>query len=188
MIKLILFSTIAFAEEAHHAAAGAHDAHAIPWASIGIQAFNFGFLVVLLFMLLRKAVSSHFENRAREYNQLVARAEDARRQAEKSHKEIKEKLSKLEDSAEQGLVTAKSEAEELKSRMITEAQALSVKLEQEAKRTVAVEVEKARTHLRHELLSQALEASRTSLKTSLSSTEQKKLQNEFVEKIQVVGG
>lgn len=188
MIRLILLSTMAFAEEAHHTAAGAHEAHGIPWSSIGIQAFNFGFLVLVLFMLLRKTISSHFQSRAREYNQLVERAEDARRLAEKSHREIKERLSKLEVSAEEGIANAKSEAEELKGRMISEAKALSVKLEQEAQRTVAVEVEKARAQLRQELLGQALEASRASLKTSLSSTEQKKLQNEFVEKIQVVGG
>jgi F-type H+-transporting ATPase subunit b len=189
MMKLLLFTALAFAEEAHQAAAvGGHDAHAIPWSSIFVQAFNFGLLLVVLFFLLRKSVAAHFENRAKEYAQLVERAEMARKQAEKSHSEIKERLAKLESTAEQSVRTAQTEAEELKGRMITEAKSISDKLEAEAKRSVAVELDKAKAELRRELLARALDASRDSFKKNLGSTEQKKLQNEFVEKIQVVGG
>jgi F0F1-type ATP synthase membrane subunit b/b' len=61
-------------------------------------------------------------------------------------------------------------------------------LEEEAKRTAAVELEKAKAELRHELLREALSKSSDSLGRSLDSNEQKKLQNEFAEKIQVVSG
>lgn len=188
MMKILFFTALAFAEEADHAAAGGHGAHAIPWNSIFVQAFNFGLLLIVLFFLLRKSVAAHFENRAKEYAQLVERAETARKQAEKSHSEIKERLAKLESTAEQSVRTAQTEAEELKGRMITEAKSISDKLEVEAKRSVAVELDKAKAELRRELLARALDASRDSFKKNLGSTEQKKLQNEFVEKIQVVGG
>lgn len=188
MIKLFFFTATVFAEEARHVVSGAHEGQTIPWTSVGVQTFNFGLLLVVLFMLVRKSVAAHFENRAKEYAQLVERAETARRQAEKSHSEIKERLAKLEATAEQGARTARVEAEELKGRMITEAKTISSKLDVEARRSVEVELDKAKAELRRELLARALEASRDSFKTNLGSSEQKKLQNEFVEKIQVVGG
>ncbi|HMN66957.1 MAG TPA: hypothetical protein PKC28_00305 [Bdellovibrionales bacterium] len=191
MIKLLLLNAALWAEDAHHAAAAAHgDAHAvdIPWLGIFVQSFNLGLLILLLGFLLRKTVKAYFEHRARDYNQLVARAETAKREAERGHREISERLNQLEAGAEQGLAQARREADELKARMAKEAQALSEKLAEEAKRSAKAEAEKAKAQLRAELLTEAIAASRENLKTTLGSSEQKRLQNEFVEKIQVVGG
>ncbi len=49
---------------------------------------------------MRKAVSAHFKNRAEEYNELVRRAQAAKEEAERGHREIKERLDKLESGAE----------------------------------------------------------------------------------------
>lgn len=183
----LLFSLSAFAEDAHHAAADAHHGPVqIPWGSLFVQAFNFSVLFVILFVVLRKAVKSHFEHRAKDFRALVERAEIAKRQAEAGHREIKERLAKLESNAESGLVTARAEAEELKKRMIGEARTLSDKLQQEAKRATAAELDKAKAELRRELLQAALKTSGENLKGGLDSAEQKKLQKEFVDKIQVV--
>jgi F-type H+-transporting ATPase subunit b len=187
MMKLLFQFAVAFAEEAGHGVAHA-DPHAIPWGSLFVQAFNFIFLFALLVFLLRKTVSAHFANRAKEYMQLVERAESARQEAEKGRTEIANRLSKLEQSAQGTAQQARSEAEELRARMLEEAKNLSAKLEEEAKRTTAVELEKAKADLRSELLQRALSISTESLKKNLGTSEQKKLQNEFVEKIQVVGG
>jgi F-type H+-transporting ATPase subunit b len=188
MIKFFFFMAVAFAEEAHHTAVVGHGAHSIPWGSIFVQAFNFGLLLLLLAAFTRRSIAAHFENRAKEYAQLVERAESARRQAEKSHSEIKERLAGLEASAEHGVRSAQVEAEEMRSRMMTDAKIIADKLETEVKLSVAVELEKAKAELRHELLARALSESRESFKKNLGSSEQKMLQNEFVEKIQVVGG
>lgn len=173
------------------ASSGAHgEAHAveIPWTSIGVQAFNVIVLLVVLTVLLRKAVAMHFANRAKEYTALVQQAESAKKQAEARYREIKERMDNLEAGAEQSLVQARQEAEELKKKLATEAQTVSARLKTEAERTVATEIEKAKAELRHELLQSALATSHEVLKSSLSSSEQTKLQNEFVQKIEVVGG
>ncbi|NJL23950.1 MAG: ATP synthase F0 subunit B [Calothrix sp. SM1_5_4] len=168
MIRHILFMAQAWAGEAGHhvaeAAAQGHDAHAIPWSTLFVQAFNFTFLIVVLFLLLRKAVKVHFEHRARSYQELVERAEAARSQAERGKREIADRLAKLESTADQGLVQARAEAAELKSRILLEAKNLSEKLQAEAQRTALVELEKAKTELRRELLTNALQASRESCK------------------------
>ncbi|MGE0526348.1 MAG: hypothetical protein AB7G93_02230 [Bdellovibrionales bacterium] len=187
MIKLLFLAAQTWA------ASPAGDGHGhgpveIPWGPVSVQAFNLGLLIAVLVWILRKAVKAHFEHRAREYKDMVVRAEEAKREAERGRQQIKERLAKLESTAEAGVAQARKEAEELKIRMIQEARDLSLKMEDEARRTTQVELENAKMELRHELLGRALEASRESLQKNLSSNEQKQLQNEFVEKIQVVGG
>jgi F-type H+-transporting ATPase subunit b len=181
--------TSAFAEE-HGAATheAAHETHGVPWESIFVQTFNVVFLFALLFYLLRKTVIAHFEHRARDYKQMVERAEAARREAEKGRQTIKDRLAKLEESSSQLAVQAKTEADGLRNRMMAEAKTLSARLEQEAQRTASVELEKAKAELRREILTQAINDSRENFKKNLSSSEQQKLQREFADKIQVVGG
>lgn len=181
-LSLFMFMNQAFA------AGGAHgDPHAIPWSSISIQALNLSLLILFLYLALRKTVSALFANRAKDYQTLVSRAEAARLEAEKGKLEIKERLARLEATADQGVTQARAEAEELRAKMIQEAKALAARLEAEAERTAKIEAEKAKTELRRELLQKALNETREDLK-KLGSTEQKKLQAEFADKIQVVGG
>jgi F-type H+-transporting ATPase subunit b len=184
-----LLSAAAWASEGGHgeaAAHAAHDAHAIPWSSIFVQSFNLGFLLILLFVLLRKTVVAHFANRAAEYQLLVSRAETARIEAEKGRKAVKDRLTKLEAENTQVVSRARAEAEDLKTRMVQEAKAVALRMEQEAQRTVKAEVEKAKTELRRELLEKAINSSRQNL-NNLSTGDQQKLQREFADKIQVVG-
>src|SRR4051794_2064038 len=67
---------------------GGHEAVEIPWSPLFVQAFNFTVLFGLLFYLLHKTVKAHFAHRAAEYQQLVQRAESARKEAEASKLEV----------------------------------------------------------------------------------------------------
>src|SRR5665213_2087612 len=87
----------AFAEGLETAAE--HHEVVVPWNSIFVQVYNFLFLGVVLFFLLRKTVKHHFAERAQTYKELVDRAENARLEAEKSHTAMKVRLEKLELSA-----------------------------------------------------------------------------------------
>lgn len=184
-------TTESHAQETHETTAHAddhgHGHGAIPFGNIGVQAFNLVFLLVLLGFLMRKAIRAHFAQRASSYRELVERAESARLEAERNHKEIKDRLSKLEASASETLTRAQSEAADLRNRMMAEAKSISTKLEQEAQRTAALEIEKAKAELRSELLTRSLASAQESMRKGLGSPEQKKLQNEFAEKIEVVG-
>lgn len=178
-----------FAANAWAASGGHGDGHHhIPWSTIFVQTFNLVLLLGLLGFILRKTVVAHFANRAKEYHELVQKAEAARQQAEQGRATIKERMAKLEATAENTVAQARAEAAELRSRMMNEAKDLTEKMGQEGQRTATLELEKAKLELRRELLSGALAVSRETLKKNLSSTEQKKLQNEFVDKIQVVSG
>lgn len=182
MMKLFFLSAMAWAADGGH-----HGPVAIPWMNIGVQVFNLVLLFSLLIYLLRKGVKTHFANRATDYQQLVQRAQAAKDEAERGRQEIQTRLNKLESGAEEGLAQARRDAAELKLKLQAEAKELSLKLEADAKRTTQVELEKAKDELRRELLESALQASSNTLRTSLSSGEQKRLQDEFATKIQVVG-
>ena len=185
LFVLMIFSSVVFAAGGGH---GGGDPHAIPWKNIGVQTFNFVCLIGLLVYLLKQTVKEHFGQRLKGYRELVEKAENAKAEAEKSHRQIAERMTQLQSTADQSVQQARAEAEELKQRMISEAKVLAQKLQDEAQRSAQIEIEKAKAELRKDLLEKALEASRTSFKKNLGSTEQKQLQNEFVEKIQVVRG
>jgi F-type H+-transporting ATPase subunit b len=188
MMNLLFLMSLAVAEEAHHLAEGHGDPHAIPVHSLGVQAFNFAVLFIVLFFLLRKTAAAHFAHRAKDYKEMVEKAETARKRAESERNQIRDRLQKLESSTEKNIEQAKREAQGLREKLVLEAKSLAEKLEQEAKRTAAAEIEKAKAELRQALLEQSIEASRKSLKSNLGTSEQKKLHSEFVDKIQVVRG
>lgn len=185
-MKMFLFTNVVWAQ-AHAAGHDPHGATVIPLANIGVQAFNLLLLVALLGFLLRKSLKQHFAQRATEFKELVDRADKARRDAEQNHQQIKEKLVKLEQSAQQSVQRAFEESEGLRTRLMQEAKTLVGKMELEAQRTAAVELEKAKSQLRHTLLTDALLASGENLRKNLGVSDQKALQNEFVEKIEMVG-
>ena len=186
-MKLLLMMSSIWAQEGAEHAAEHGEALSIPWGNIFVQAFNLFLLVALLTYLLRKTVKQHFAQRALEYKELVDRAENARQEAEKTNHDIKNKLAKLEAGAKENVNRAEQEAKILRGRLMDEAKTLGQKLAQDAQRTAVIELEKAKSELRHELLEQALQRSSDNLKKSLGSMDQKNLQNEFVEKIEMVG-
>lgn len=188
MIRTVMLLALTYTSAVYAASAGHGDGHGVPWTTIAVQAFNFLLLMGILVFALRKTVKAHFATRAQEYTDLVQRAEVARKQAETAKKEVEARLARLESSSVDTVKQAEAEAGVLKARMAEEAQQMARKLEQEAQRTAAVELEKAKAELRRELLQRALANSKESLAKNLGSNEQKKLQNEFVEKIQVVSG
>lgn len=180
-LVLLLAGQLAWCE-----AEAAHELE-IPWTTIGVQAFNFLVLVGLLVYLLRKTVAEHFQDRYKAYTELVDRAESAKAEAQKSHREISQRLNKLQSTADESVRRAKAEAAELKQRLMDEAGALAKKMDEDAKRSADLEIDRAKAELRAELLTSAMEASRTALSKLIGSSEQKRLQTEFVDKIQVVG-
>lgn len=189
-VFLALYGLGAWAEDGIVDAAETGHEHVthVPWGQVGVQAFNLLALVALLVYLLRQTIKAHFAHRAKEYGELVQRAESARKEAERGKQEIEARLKQLTANADQQLREASEEGQRQRDRLSAEAQALAQKLAQEAQRTAAVELDNAKAELRTEVLRRALETSSTNLEKHLGLTEQKNLQNEFADKIRVVGG
>lgn len=178
-IVMVFGSSLAFAgADTHH--------EEIPWSVIGAQAFNFFLLVGILVWLVRKPVAQMFAERSRVYTELVGKADAAKNEAEKNKTEIALRLKDLEDTTQSSLEEARTEAQALHERMKSEAEEISRKAKADAELAVQFEIEKAKQAIREELLNIALDESRTELKKSVGVPELKKLQGEFVDKIQAV--
>lgn len=184
MIKWILLSLFFSTSVAYAAAGGDH--HGVPWKMVITQVFNFILVIALLTYLLRKKAKEHFKERVQEYHALITRAESAKVEAENNKKQITERLAKLEQTADSSIQQAKAEAQELKSKILEEANNLSKKLEEEARKTVDFEIQRAKEQLRRELLEESVEDARKAMKEGVQDPDLKRLQNEFVQRVQVV--
>lgn len=150
------------------------------------SALNFGIYAVLLFILLRNPIRNYFSGREATFKQALLKAEAARKEAEAKKHEIQERLRRLETTAEASIAQAKAEAEALKAKILEEAQGLSRQLQEDAQRTAQIEIERAKNELREELLNQSVALSKNMLLDKMAEPDQKRLQTEFVDKIQVV--
>ncbi len=183
---IILFALILVSGAAMAASGGAHHDEAIPVKLIVSQAVNFLLLGVILYFALREKVAAHFKERSSQYTELVQRAERERTEAEKARKEIQSRLNNLVSTAEQESNRIRNEAEAMKQKIVSEGEALSKKLEEDARQAIAIEVEKAKTAMRNEVLMSAISSAEAGLKTSIKAPEHRKLQNDFVQKMKAV--
>jgi F-type H+-transporting ATPase subunit b len=85
------------------------------------------------------------------------------------------------------LERAKAEAADLRSQIISEAKSISQRLREETNRAVQAEIYKAQKEIRETLVTESLKAAHKALNEQVNDDQHKKLENEFVEKIQVVG-
>jgi F-type H+-transporting ATPase subunit b len=181
-LLLVLLPAVVFAE-----GEGAHEASEIP-ISVLWQAINFTIYIGILFYYLRHPVRNFFKTRKEAYQQALVRSEQARLAAELKKREIQERLTKLENTSADAVAKAKAEAAQLISQIQQQGDELAHRLRDDAGRVAHLEVERAKIELRTEMLGQAVALSRKLLedKDKLKDTDQKRLQTEFVTKIQEV--
>lgn len=151
-----------------------------------LQVVNFVIYMGAIIFFARGPIREMFKGRYDGFFSAVKRAEAAKAEAEAKRKEIQERLAKLEATRDESIQKARSEAAALRNQIVEEAKSLSAKLKADAERTAQIEVERAKFELREELLSQSVQMSKRILADKMQEQDQKRLQSEFVEKIQVV--
>lgn len=182
VLTTLLFSSILLA--ASPGGAHAFDGSVPP--IVFHQLVNVVLFVLLLYVLLRKKVAEVFKGRSADFHSALTKAQAAKQDAEARKKEIQDRLNKLESTAAEGLQTARTEAEALRKKILADAEELTQNLRTEAQRTAQFEIERAKAELREELLTHSIQAAKKVLAENTNEADQKRLQSEFVEKIQVV--
>jgi F-type H+-transporting ATPase subunit b len=181
--QLLLIACSALAQD--HGGAEHEGPVEIPWGLIVKQVVNVAVISGVLVYFLRAQIKAFFKNRAESFEKLLVLAKKVKEDAELEKKDISARLERLAASANDSVEKSKREAADLKVKLQAEAEALAKQIREEAAKTVDREIQKARQELREELLSQAMTTTRETMKTSVKETDQTRLQNEFVEKIQV---
>lgn len=157
----------------------------IPMA-VTYQVINFVIYIGLLVYFLRKPIKNFFSTREQVYKQALVKAESARKDAERRKHEVEQRLNSLELSANETLADARAEAAAIKKQIQEEATVLAQRLRDEASRSAELEIERAKSELRDEMLVQSVALAKKLLQDKIAEPDQKRLQTEFVDKIQEV--
>lgn len=176
-IPTLILGSFGNAAEEHHAEAG------LPFVVI-LQFINFFLYVGLIVYFGRKPIADYFKTRQANFYVAVKRADALRAEAQAKRAETQARLAKLEATRDQSIQDARKEAAALRAQIVEEARGLSEKLKVEAERTAVVEIERATAVLRDDLLSQSIVMAQRILTDKMQDQDQKRLQDEFVQKIE----
>lgn len=166
------------------AGAGGHDG-GIPMV-LWLQVINFVLYMGLVVYLAKKPLQEMFQGRYDGFFSALRNAEAAKAEAEAKRKEIQDRLNKLETTRDESIQKARDEAAAIRNQIVEEAKSLSSKLKADAEKTAYIEIERAKTELREDLLAQSVIMAKRILTDKMQEQDQKRLQTEFVDKIGAV--
>jgi F-type H+-transporting ATPase subunit b len=144
---------------------------------------NFTLLVIVLFLLLRKPVSQAMNNRIKQIEDQFSELEAKKNEAEKELAEYNKKFLQLEQEAEKIIAEYVKQGNEAKQRILQEAETATHKLEEQARKNLEHEFEKAKLKLREEVLEQALDKAEKIIKNKITTEDQKRLVDEYLDKV-----
>ena len=180
----------AFGQTAEHGAAENAAGHAagheagLPTVVL-LQFVNFFLYVALVVYFARKPIVEYFKNRRAKFDVALKRADAARAEATAKRAETQARLAKLESTREESIQQARTDSAALRAQIVEEARSLSAKLQLDAQKTAELEVERAKHVLREDLVNQSVALAQRILsdRTKVQDQDQKRLQDEFVQKI-----
>jgi F-type H+-transporting ATPase subunit b len=148
------------------------------------RVLNFVVLVVGLFFILRKPVSSALSSRIDGIKKQLQDLENQKDAAEKKLAEYSDKLSELEKEAEHIVADYIKQGNEAKARILKEAEASAEKLQAQARRNIEHEFDQAKKQLQAEVLEKSLAKAEALLKEKISADDQSRLVDEYLEKVE----
>ncbi len=148
------------------------------------RVLNFVVLVVALFFVLRKPVSTALGSRIDGIKKQLADLEGQKEAAEKKLAEYSDKLAELEKEAEHIVADYIKQGNEAKARILKEAEASAEKLQAQAHRNIEQEFDQAKKQLQAEVLEKSLAKAEEIIKAKISADDQNRLVDEYLEKVE----
>lgn len=147
------------------------------------RVMNFAVLAFALFFLLKKPVSQFLGDRIQGISDQLKELEAKKAEAEKKLAEYNERLSMLGKESEKIIEQYKQQGEAAREKILKEAEAAAVKLEEQARRNIDQEFKKARQLLEEEVFEKAIAKAEDRLKTNITDQDQEKLVDEYLTKV-----
>lgn len=184
------FSTFLLVKSAMASSGAGHDvhggdSHGIPTV-VYYQALNVAIILVATAIFGRKSIASFFAGKKDGFLKAQEKAQGVLRSAEEEYQQMKERHDKLLMNKEESIAKATADANDLRAQIIRDAEALAQKLRNEAQISSKLEIERAKHELKEQLIRDAFELSKRDLGSKATSADQKKLQDDFISKVQVV--
>lgn len=147
------------------------------------KVMNFSVLAIGLFLILRKPVSQALGSRIKGIKDQLSELEAKKKDAEKELVKYNERLSHLEQESEKLIEEYIRQGNEAKARIIDEAKNTVEKLEEQARRNIEHEFKQAKIKLQQDILEKALVNAETLIKNKITTQDQDKLVDEYLEKV-----
>ena len=181
MVALLLFgSTMAIA-----ASGGGHgdEAHKGWLATDTYRVMNFAVLAIGLFLVLKKPASQALGGRIQGIKEQLEDLEQKKQAAEDKLAEYDARMAELDKEAEAMLAEYVKQGEDAKARILQEAEAAAEKLKEQASKNIEYEFKQAKADLKAEIVEKALAKAEAIIKEQISSDDQEKLVDEYLEKV-----
>tara|TARA_B100001971_G_scaffold50076_1_gene45343 strand:- start:1273 stop:1896 length:624 start_codon:yes stop_codon:yes gene_type:complete len=149
------------------------------------RVMNFVVLAAALFFLLRKPTSQALTGRIKGIKNQLSELESKKEAAEKQLAEYNNKLSLLDQEAEKIVDGYIRQGNEAKVKILREAEAAVEKLNEQVQKTIEYEFKQATMKLQKEILEKALAKAEGIIREKISSEDQNRLIDEYVEKVVV---
>ena len=178
MIGLDLFT----ATNAWASTAGAEH-HTPSIGEVVLPAINFILYAGVLYYFALPLVRSFLRSRREEIVATIAQASAKKQQAEALVKEYRARLAAVEREVQSIMASLREEAEREKAKSLSDAQAMAVKIREDARFLGEREVSTARAKIREELADQAETMARELVQRNISAADQNRLAQEFLDHI-----
>ena len=149
------------------------------------RTINFGVLAFILIFLLRKPVPKVLASRRQGIKDQLDDLERQKQEAERQLAEYKQKFARLDEEVEKIVAEYIRDGEAVKANIIEEAKAAAEKLQEQAKKNVAHEFQKAKQQLKAEMAEQAVAMAEELIKKYINDEDQKRIIDEYLTKVVV---
>jgi F-type H+-transporting ATPase subunit b len=147
------------------------------------KVMNFAVLAIALFFLLKKPVAQALNARIDGIKEQLGELEAQKKAAEDELAKYNEKLATLEGEAETIVAEYIRQGEEAKARILAEAEKTAEKLEEQAKKNIKHEFQKAKADIQAEIIDKALLKAEEIIKSKISDDDQDSLVDEYLDKV-----
>jgi F-type H+-transporting ATPase subunit b len=170
------------AAEAWASAAGAKH-HAPSIHQLWFPLINFLIFVYLIKRFAVPIIQDYLKSRRQGILTVVKEASDAKTQAEALVRDYRERLVRLGQEVKQIQTSLKDDGEREKNKLLSEASGLASKIKEDAQFLAEQEVKVARQKIREEMADRARASAAELVRRNLSSADQGRLVEEFVQSI-----
>lgn len=180
-VSLLVFAfavtALASSGEAHHVDSG------VLLKDFLWRILNFAVTFGLLAYFVTKPIRRGLAGRREGIEKTLLQAENARKEAEAKFAEYDSKLARAAGEVEEIYAEIRREGELERQRILANAQEMAAKIRQEAERTAANEVAKARAELRQEAAQMAVRLAEDILRRNMTAQDQDRLVEEYMQKV-----
>jgi F-type H+-transporting ATPase subunit b len=168
---------------ASEAASHSAEHHAPPITDVIYPALNFLIYAFIIVKYALPAVRSFLRSRREEVITTMSQASAKMAAAQASVDEYKAKLATVDRDVQTLHATLRDEGERDKAKLVADANAMAVKIKEDARILADQELKMARQKVREELAIQAEATARALLQRNLSVDDQNRLADEFIQSI-----